>query len=62
MDISTTETTRTAIDKSQFKTIYSTTLPYSSIKLWSEVLNASTVFWLTTLSGKLFHSSNVFGK
>ena len=28
----------------QFKTIYSTTLPYSSIKLWSEVLNASTVF------------------
>jgi hypothetical protein len=33
----------------QFKTIYSTTLPYSSIKLWSEVLNVSTVFWLTTL-------------
>ena len=46
----------------QFKTIYSTTLPYSSIKLWSEVLNAFTVFWLMTLSGKLFHSSNVFGK
>ena len=46
----------------QFKTIYSTTLPYSSIKLWSEVLNVSTVFWLTTLSGRLFHSSNVIGK
>jgi hypothetical protein len=66
MDISTTETTRTAIGKPlqmrkrcpyiQFKTIYSTTLPYSSIKLWSEVLNVSTVFWLTTLSGRLFHS------
>ena len=26
----------------QFTTIYSTTLPYSSIKLWSEVLNVST--------------------
>ena len=46
----------------QFKTIYSTTIPYSSIKLWGEVLNVSTVFWLTTLSGRLFHSSNVIGK